>query len=84
MCTEYLNNMLCHQHIYHILLAINLLHWFNQRLAKTDNLFSNMLVHKCQPLYKLLLVYQLIYPEVLITNHQMEDNLEIHLEEVHL
>ncbi len=32
----------------------------------------------------LLLVYELIYLKVLITNHQMEDNLEIHLEEVHL
>jgi hypothetical protein len=25
-----------------------------------------------------------MYPKVLLTNHQMEDNLEIHMEEVHL
>ncbi len=31
----------------------------------------------------LLLVYQLIYLEILFINHQMEVNLEVHLEEVH-
>ncbi len=37
-----------------------------------------------QPLYKLISIYQLMYPKVLLTNHRMEDNLETHLEEVHL
>jgi hypothetical protein len=32
----------------------------------------------------LIQVYQLMYLEILLTNHQMENNLEIHLEEVHL
>jgi hypothetical protein len=44
---------------------------------------NNLLLHQFQPLYKLLPVYQLMYPKVLFTNHQMEDNLEIHMEEVH-
>jgi hypothetical protein len=31
----------------------------------------------------LLPIYQLMYPNILIINHQMEDNLEIHLEAIH-
>jgi hypothetical protein len=46
-------------------------------------MFSNLLLHEWQPLYMLLLVYQLIDRKVFITNHQIEDNLEIHLEEIH-
>jgi hypothetical protein len=34
-------------------------------------------------LYKLLEVYQLMYPNIMIINHQMEDNFKIHLEEVY-
>jgi len=84
MCTQYLNNLLYRWHIYHTLLEINFLKWFNQWSVGINNLFNNLLLHQCQPLYKLLLVYQLTYLEVFITNHQMEDNLEINLEEVHL
>jgi len=47
-------------------------------------MFNNLLLHQFQPLYRLLPVYQLMYPKVLLTNHQMEDNLETHREEVHL
>jgi len=53
-------------------------------LTKTNNLFNNLLLHQCHPLYMLLLVYRFIYLRVLITNHQMEDDMEIHLKEVHL
>jgi hypothetical protein len=34
-------------------------------------------------LYKLLEVYQLMYPNIMIISHQMEDNFKIHLEEVY-
>ncbi len=47
-------------------------------------MFNNLLLHQFQPLYMLLLVYQPMYLEVLLTNHRMEDNLKTHLEEVHL
>jgi len=46
-------------------------------------MFSNLLLHQFQPLYMLLLVYQLMYLEVLLTNQWMEDNFKTHLEEVH-
>jgi hypothetical protein len=32
----------------------------------------------------LLPVYQLMYPNILIINHLMKDNLETHLEEFHM
>ncbi len=83
MCTQYLNNLLHHQHVYHTLLEINFLQWLNQWPIMINNLFSNLLLHQFQPLYRLLSVYQLMYLEVLFTKHQMEDNLEIHLEEIH-
>jgi hypothetical protein len=47
-------------------------------------MFSNLLLHQFQTMYTLLPIYQLMYPKVMLTNHQMEDNLKIHLEEVHL
>jgi hypothetical protein len=43
-----------------------------------------MLLHQYQPLYKSTPVCQLMYLEVLLTNHRMEDNLKTHLEEVHI
>jgi hypothetical protein len=46
-------------------------------------MFSNLLLHQFQPLYMLLPIYQFMYLDVMFTNHQMEDNLKIHLEEVH-
>ncbi len=53
-------------------------------INKDKQPINNMLLHRWQPLYKLLLIHQLIYPKDLINNHRMEDNLEIHLEEFHL
>jgi hypothetical protein len=38
-----------------------------------------MLLYQCQ-----VLIYQFMYLEDLLTNHQIEDNLETRLEEVHL
>ncbi len=35
-------------------------------------------------MYKFLPIFQLMYLDILIINHQMEDNLKIHPEEVHL
>jgi hypothetical protein len=35
-------------------------------------MYSNLLLHQYQPLYMLILVYQLMYLEVLLTNHRME------------
>ncbi len=64
------------------MLEINFLQWFNQWQAKIDHLSNNLLLHQFQPLYKLTLIYQLMYLEVLLINHRMEDNLEVHLEEI--
>jgi hypothetical protein len=56
----------------------------NQWPTRTNNLFNNLLLYQFQPLYMLLLVYQLIYPKVLFTNRRMEENLETHQEGVHM
>ncbi len=47
-------------------------------------MFNSGLLHQYPPLNRSTPIYQLMYLEVLLTNHYMEANLETHMEEVHM
>jgi hypothetical protein len=76
---------LVHLHqLQHLLKTLNHSPNTNINLVLINSKMELHLLNKLeQSLYMLLLVYQPMYLKVMLTNHRMEDNLEIHLKEVH-